>query len=140
MNLVVILIGCIVASVYDLRERRIPNWLVLFLFVIGVALALLNHRLFEFVFYVFIAIVVLLPLFAFRQIGAGDVKLIAVIAGYFGLEIINIAFYFSIVGAGIAFCLIFLRKRLPWIECSNLPYAVPITIGLIVYTVYGGII
>ena len=79
------------ALYFDLRERRIPNALVLPCAAVGMVLqtvmpgaAGLSASLLGFIF----GLAVLLPLFAFGKFGAGDVKLLAALGALRGFSFI----------------------------------------------------
>ncbi len=80
---------------FDVREHRIPNWLVLSGFISGILLDLLRSAevlksavfwqvLFLFCFKFAAASAVFLPLFLCRMMGAGDIKVIGLIVAYLG--------------------------------------------------------
>jgi prepilin peptidase CpaA len=88
----VLVLTVVTAAVYDLRFRRIPNWLVLVGLVLGVGLnttlyavagmhlagltrALLGMGL---------ALLIYVPLYALRAMGAGDAKLMAAVGSMVG--------------------------------------------------------
>lgn len=82
---------------YDVREHRIPNWWVVSAIVCGILVSVLEADLAPVVplfvregglFLCRMAAVTALffPLFRFRMIGAGDVKLAALICGYAGFS------------------------------------------------------
>ena len=105
-----------VAAVYDIRFRRIPNWLVLTGLILGVGL---NSFLFEWRGLRFallglgLAMLIYFPLYLLRGMGAGDVKLMAAIgslmgaANWFGIFIIT-----ALVGGVVAVFLLLSRGRL----------------------------
>jgi len=78
MYQLVLIVVVLIAAAFDVRTRRIPNWLVLTAILIGVAL---NTFLFGLsglstsLFGGAAAFAVYFPLFALRGMGAGDVKL-----------------------------------------------------------------
>jgi prepilin peptidase CpaA len=83
---VVLLVLVISAGIYDLRIRRIPNWLNLSGIVLGL---LVNaffepHGLMEAVGGLICALVVYIPLYLVRGMGAGDVKLMAAVGAITG--------------------------------------------------------
>ena len=106
----------IVAAGFDIRFRRIPNWLVLtgrvwgmgmnlFLFgVPGLKASLIGLAL---------AFVVYFPLFIVRGMGAGDVKLMMAIAALVGpANWLAILFATAILGGVAAVALLLWRRRL----------------------------
>ena len=87
---------------YDYREKRIPNLLIMAVFVFGVGWRLWREGITGSLFYLGQAIVVIIPMYFLFQvgvIGAGDVKLFGVTAGYLPFEKI---FYFLFVSLLIA--------------------------------------
>lgn len=73
-----ILLGC--AGVCDVMWRRVPNALVLVLLALGTAIASLSSGLAgatNSLLMVTLGLVMWLPFYAFRMMGAGDVKLFA---------------------------------------------------------------
>jgi prepilin peptidase CpaA len=73
----------VAAAVIDLISYRIPNELVLALFVVFLIVAAINWSEVAWVSHIGAAVLVFgagLFLYAIRQMGAGDVKLLAVVA------------------------------------------------------------
>lgn len=113
----VILLG---GAWYDIREQRIPNWWCGLACVCGGCLAWIcapqGQKIWQPLLYVIrllAVIVIWFPLFRFRMIGAGDVKLMALIAGYlgFGTGIVAILYGFFI-GAVLAFLKMLICRNL----------------------------
>nr|WP_279231876.1 prepilin peptidase [Clostridium sp. HBUAS56010] len=82
---------------FDVREHRIPNWWVLFGVLNGGFLQILKagtgtagfsllEPLFMFLLRMFVVTAALFFLFLFRMIGAGDIKMAALICGYLGFS------------------------------------------------------
>ncbi|MBI4908506.1 MAG: prepilin peptidase [Acidobacteria bacterium] len=106
----------VVAAVYDVRSRRIPNWLVLLGALLGMAL---NAVLYEqaglklSALGIGMALLVYVPLFAIRGMGAGDVKLMAAVGSIVGP--VNWLFIFvltAICGGILAVVLLVVKGRL----------------------------
>ena len=83
----IVVVIAILAVIFDLRSRRIPNWLTL-----GAAAAALIYALAtggfvglrQAVLAWTVGAAIFFPLFALRGMGAGDVKLIAGLAAWLG--------------------------------------------------------
>ncbi len=120
----VLLMLIVAAAVFDVRYRRIPNWLTVSGAVLGVALntvigrpggPLTGSPLAGTMFALeglALGFGVYFALYALRAMGAGDVKLMAAIgaltgpSNWFGIFVIS-----SITGGVMALLLAFLRKR-----------------------------
>ncbi|HBE86675.1 MAG TPA: prepilin peptidase [Lachnoclostridium sp.] len=75
---------------YDVREHRIPNWLVLSGIVLGILLEIPGSKNpfggLLFLLRLVIVTGIFFLLFLCRMIGAGDIKLTALICGFLGLK------------------------------------------------------
>ena len=76
---------------YDIREQRIPNWWCICAWIGGMCLtwmlALPGDKLYQVLFYtvrIVTVSVIWFPLFQLRMMGAGDIKLMALMTGYLG--------------------------------------------------------
>ena len=105
-----------IAAVYDVRFRRIPNWLVLTGLVLGLGL---NSYLFQWtgarasLLGICLAFGIYFPLYMLRGMGAGDVKLMAAVgaivgaANWFGIFVAS-----ALLGGMVAMILLLARGRL----------------------------
>lgn len=113
---IVLLLLVAIAAVYDIRFRRIPNWLVLTGLLAGVGL---NTFLQQWsgvrtsLLGIILAFLIYFPLYLLRGMGAGDVKLMAAIgaivgpANWFGIFIVS-----ALLGGIAAAILLLARGRL----------------------------
>ncbi|MCS6953295.1 MAG: A24 family peptidase [Bryobacterales bacterium] len=106
----------LVAGVYDLRYRRIPNWLTLSALLFGVAL---NASRFGWsglqsaAAGLGLAVVIYFPMYLVRGMGAGDVKLMAALGSIVGpAHWFTIFLISSILGALCAVALLAWKGRL----------------------------
>lgn len=113
----VLLAIVLAAAIYDVRYRRIPNWLTVTGVVVGIGLnAFLNKAvpgiLKSSLIGLGVAFVVYFVLYALRAMGAGDVKLMAAVGAivgwpnWFGIFIIT-----AILGGIMALIVVVARKR-----------------------------
>jgi len=125
--LAILALGMFMAVDWDWRENRIPNFLVLFLFVTGLVLQAFgpaNGRggLFDFfpgaiglgpaLAGAAIGLVIYLPLYMLRAMGAGDVKLMAVLGVYVGTaDVIGLALCVLFVGGVLSAIRIFIKRN-----------------------------
>jgi prepilin peptidase CpaA len=90
------------AAAYDLRLRRIPNWLTLGGLIAGFALhAWLGGRR-EAALGFALAVAVYLPLFLLRAVGGGDLKLMAAVGALAGPPAWMVMFVLTAVLGGVA--------------------------------------
>src|ERR1700722_10475408 len=113
---VVLVLMVTIAAVYDIRFRRIPNWLVLTGLVLGLGL---NTFLLRWsgarasLLGIGLAFLIYFPLYLLRGMGAGDVKLMAAIgaivgaANWFGIFIVS-----ALLGGIAAILLLLSRGKL----------------------------
>ena len=112
----------------DVRDRVISNRVVALLFFIVVPLSLLQYQS-VFLVPALLALVVGFVLFMLHVIGAGDIKLIAVLMLMIPYE--QIIFFFFTACAGLLLIIIgwlFYRKS---IKARGLPYGVAISLGFL---------
>lgn len=77
------------AAVWDKRYHRIPNWWILFGGALGAILLVRERGIISILSFLLAAVIVMalfFPVFIFRMIGAGDIKVMAVICGYLGFS------------------------------------------------------
>jgi prepilin peptidase CpaA len=117
-----------IAGYYDIRFRRIPNWLVLPCILLGIAL---NSFLFEWaglkssLLGVGLAFIVYFPMYLLRGMGAGDVKLMAALGAWLGMPLTFYVFIASSLAAGVyAVVLIVLYRTLgeTWVNIQIVWY------------------
>jgi prepilin peptidase CpaA len=113
----------LVAAIYDLRFRRIPNWLNVSGVIVGVGVNTLlfaRHGFIAAVLGITFSMAVYVPLYLMRGMGAGDVKLMAAvgaIAGpwnWFGIFVAT-----ALLGGVVSLVFVALRKRFHQ-TCFNL--------------------
>jgi prepilin peptidase CpaA len=160
----------LIAGVIDCRTSRVPNWLTLGGALAGLLSSTLNtgRPLDGFLWALAgmaTGLVVMLPFYALRAIGAGDVKLMAAIGAFLSFPGILLAVLFAFITGGIAAVAFAVFRRVTGRVASNvgaivwlmalaavtgtspaasinravsvgkLPYAVSIGIGTTVYVV-----
>ena len=97
----------LIAAVYtDYRQNRIPNWIIIFGLISGCFISYVYGgigMLLEGLLAMVLPIVLLYPVFVIGGMGAGDLKLFAVVGSYLGIKGITISFISAfIVGATIS--------------------------------------
>lgn len=124
----IILIGfVVVAGIYDLRFRRIPNWLNLSGVILGVGVNTLLFELHGFtaaVLGLLCALGVYMPLYLIRGMGAGDVKLMAAVGAMAGpRDWLAIFIATALFGGLVSLILVILKRRFHH-TCLNLLFIV----------------
>ena len=113
---VTLVVLVLIAAAFDIRYRKIPNWLVLTGLLTGLSLsfALLSAQgLKDSVLGAALAFAVYFPLFALRAMGAGDLKLMVAVASFTGpLNWITLFLTTSVLGGVIAVALLLYRGHL----------------------------
>jgi prepilin peptidase CpaA len=91
------------AAFFDLKLRRIPNWLIVSGLLCGVVLNYFHGdgRWLQSVFGFLVGVAVLVLPFAFGWIGAGDVKFFGVIGALLGISWLPRVFFYSALVAGV---------------------------------------
>src|SRR5688572_25830708 len=82
-----IVVLLVVTAIIDWRCHRIPNWLTFTLVLSGIAQSFTGHALVSpgnSMLGLLVGFALLLPLYALRAVGGGDVKLLAGIGAWFG--------------------------------------------------------
>ena len=116
---------CIVvaAGIYDLRFRKIPNWLNLSGMILGLGMNTLFfglHGLAAAALGLICAAMVYLPLYLIRGMGAGDVKLMAAVGAIAGPQNwLGIFIATALFGGLVSLLLVVLRRRFQH-TCLNL--------------------
>jgi prepilin peptidase CpaA len=104
---VVLLALVVIAGVIDYRSYRIPNWLTFGGALVGLASSTLvaGQPLDGFLWALAglaAGLVVMIPLYALRVMGAGDVKLMAAVGAFLGFPAILYAVLFTFIAGGVA--------------------------------------
>jgi len=118
------------AALSDLRERIIPNSLIVLGLTLGLGLALVHPEftLLESLAGAGLGLFVFLPFYLLRWMGGGDVKLFAVLGAYAGhVSLIWIVPVILATGGLVALATIVYNRRFQ--TQHQLPYAVPIFLG-----------
>jgi prepilin peptidase CpaA len=111
----VLVLVVITAAIFDLRWRRVPNWLTVSGVLLGVVLNTLllpSQGLLSSLEGVGSALLIYVPLYLLRGMGGGDVKLMAAVGAIAGPgNWLRIFFLTLIFGAVAAIILIFVKRR-----------------------------
>lgn len=140
----------------DIRSLRIPNRIILTGYGGGVVYHIVRQiwqsgellifksdhivEICEYVLAAFALLLLLIPLFKFRVIGGGDVKLFSVCGIYTGFQGgIIIILYALFIGAVISvFSLAYRRFFSKVSEVHTIHFSIPVLLGTVTYCLYGG--
>ena len=97
----ILLLFCLVVSLYDIKYKRIPDWILAIFVIIRCVLFLppfnqtfLYEYLFGFIFGFFI---IFIPAFIMNQPMGGDIKFSAVLGFYLGIGWLSLALVVSLI-------------------------------------------
>jgi len=135
-----------VAALIDVWSRRIPNWLTFGTFAGGICMNAWLHGFggaSNALAGAALGLALLLPFYAIRAIGAGDVKLLAAVGALLGPQaLVWVGLYGALVGGGMAAVMLMrrgvlsrtfgdmLRGTLPARSGATAPYGVSIASGV----------
>lgn len=112
---ILVLVCCYIAAFWDLRERRIPNWLIIAGLGAGFAFNLFLHPLLPGLLFSLkglgLALLIYAPLYLMRAMGAGDVKLMGAIGSIVGAADWFGIFLCTAILGGVAALLLMAYKR-----------------------------
>jgi prepilin peptidase CpaA len=112
--LAVLVAGALVATIVDIRTRRIPNVLTAAMAAIGIGLAVTGVSglpLWSSILGLALGLALMMPGHLFGGTGAGDVKLMAAIGAILGPALIVTAFLFTAVAGGVLAIAVAARRR-----------------------------
>jgi prepilin peptidase CpaA len=84
-----LLLLLVISSFIDIKEKRIPNWTVVLILMIGFYFSFLSNNEFwlrNSIDGIIIGMLFTLPIYALNGLGAGDVKLISAIGSFTGVD------------------------------------------------------
>jgi len=112
----VLIATVLAAAYYDLRVRRIPNWISLSGVILGLGLNIYFQNrlgLMTALGGLLIALSIYVPLYALKGMGAGDVKLMAAVGAIAGPgNWLNIFIMTALLGGAAALTLVLLRRKM----------------------------
>lgn len=101
----IVLLLILLAAVYtDYRQGRIPNWMIVFGILSGLFICFLHGGVGSFLEGlggIILPVVLLYPAFMIGGLGAGDLKLFAVVGSYLGIKGVLISLIFAFVTGAI---------------------------------------
>ncbi|MGQ2964273.1 prepilin peptidase [Methylophilus sp.] len=137
----IVIAWCLGVILTDMHARRIPNLLSLGMCLIAMVCllvtghTLLNASMHSALLAAAVALLLTLPAYAARLLGAGDVKLLLAIAlvsgSYFTLFAFVIAALLALI-AGVAYLLLSRLRTLPATRRRWLPFGAALSVGLLV--------
>ena len=116
MTFITVILICSVASVTDVRTRRIPNWLTYSAMLFGIGYHTLNNGMHGFLYGVeglLLGLALLIILYLVGGTGAGDVKLMGAVGALLGPSgVFTASVFTALIGGLYALALLLTRFRL----------------------------
>ena len=134
---IVLAVTLCISTVFDLVSRRIPNLLLFFSLLALIVIASLSgfYELLRLLVGALFGIVLILPAYLCRSMGAGDVKLVGVVGAAVGaLHVPSILLSTILIGGLISS--VFLLSKNQKLKESGIPYAVAITGGVLQHFIF----
>lgn len=134
---IVLAVTLCISTVFDLVFRRIPNLLLFFSLLALIVIASLSgfYELLRLLVGALFGIVLILPAYLCRSMGAGDVKLVGVVGAAVGaLHVPSILLSTTLIGGLISS--VFLLSKNQKLKESGIPYAVAITGGVLQHFIF----
>ena len=106
--------GALLATIIDIRSRRIPNSLTAAMTGVGLGLALTGLSgvsLASSVTGLVVGLMLMMPGHMMGATGAGDVKLMASVGSILGIKLVVTAFLFTAIAGGVLAVAVALRRR-----------------------------
>ena len=135
MHLAVLCAFLVAVCGYDYRERRIPNYLIIWMAIAGVGWRLWNERAPGVLCYLgqaMLVMAVLYPFFKIGGLGAGDVKLLGATAGYLPAQKILTFLFFSLLVAALI-SLVKSRKKDGERQSGGICLAGPVLVSFLLF-------
>ena len=134
---IVLTVTLCISTAFDLVSRRIPNPLLFSSLLILIFIASLSgfYELLRLLVGALFGVVLILPAYLCRSMGAGDVKLVGVVGAAVGaLHVPSILLSTILIGGLISsVCLLSKNKKL---QESGIPYAIAITGGVLQHFIF----
>jgi len=127
---IVLALLLLAAAIWDFFEQRIPNWLVIAVVALFAVQAFRHLHEISWINQLAAGAACLavgMALFALRQMGAGDAKLLAAVAFWCGLRsLLPLLFFVSVAGLIVVAILLVVRRVLGWrsFDMDRLPKSV----------------
>ena len=150
-QIILLLVVSIFGAAYDLKYRKIPNWLTFGTFLLVLIVNVIHFEIGKIINCVLgfvLGIAILFVPYVLKWMGAGDAKLLGAIGSIVGFKQVLIVFFYSaIAGLFLAIIwLIFLPERIKFLVTTGqilpsvdnkqkLPYGIAITLGTILYII-----
>ena len=134
---IVLTVTLCISTVFDLVSRRVPNPLLFSSLLILIFIASLSgfYELLRLLVGALFGVVLILPAYLCRSMGAGDVKLVGVVGAAVGaLHVPSILLSTILIGGLISS--VFLLSKNKKLQESGIPYAIAITGGVLQHFIF----
>ena len=134
---IVLTVTLCISTIFDLVSRRIPNPLLFSSLLVLIFIASLSgfYELLRLLVGALFGVVLILPAYLCRSMGAGDVKLVGVVGAAVGaLHVPSILLSTILIGGLVSS--VFLLSKNKRLKESGIPYAIAITGGVLQHFIF----
>ena len=134
---IVLTVTLCISTIFDLVSRRIPNPLLFSSLLVLIFIASLSgfYELLRLLVGALFGVVLILPAYLCRSMGAGDVKLVGVVGAAVGaLHVPSILLSTILIGGLVSS--VFLLSKNKRLKESGVPYAIAITGGVLQHFIF----
>ncbi len=140
MGILLAFFGSLTAACCDIEGRRIPNGLIVLMWVAGAALATgggkmpaedAAQKIAAAAAGAALPVFALMPLWRLRAMGAGDIKLLSGLGGLLGVRTVAWVFAAAVFCAGLIGAGLILEEGFPKAGRAGIHFAVPVFMGVV---------
>lgn len=131
---IIIMVLTLIAAIFDAREKRIPNYLIIVGLIIWIIWLIQgDYNLSDCIGGVLVPLFALFPFYMTKGLGAGDVKLLSVCGGFVGMSCLAEYLLVVLITSVVYGVVTALFKKKQILNQNLITMAVPIFFGTVIY-------